>query len=446
MIVIRKLLIAGLCFSMLIGCMGCNSSQTSSDTDTVHEKRPAIKKEEVFTDTFAEFLDNPMEWQGPDGYDIVYPAENSENLKTANMLLDFYKSKGYELMLKSDSSPATEKEIIIGETNRPESYKDLDEKIYALTVKNNKLVFGGGHYITLNKAVYQYINQKQPKNGVYAFKADSDLELRRLEKYEYVWGDEFETASLDMSKWMFGNDIARRNEVALVKDDKDVVNVSDGKLKMCAIRYFDTIDSNVQYAIPPAISTKDTMNYLYGYVEMRARVPFGRGAWPALWNKSNGAWSNPELYDYWVEVDIFENFATTDTIQPNLHKWYHNGEHSQNNGGGKSKYKFVSLTNPSYEYHIYGFEWTPNEMNFYIDGQKYTTFDLGLNFDNKSNMDVFKSMPLYLIFDNHLFVTSSSWKPYSDCEIRPEDAPYEFFVDWIRLYQADNTGKLYTKK
>ena len=446
MIVIKRLVIAILCMVILVACVGCNDDQTSlSGSDITHKKRPAIEKAEEFSDVFVEFLDNPMEWQGPDGYTIIYPDGNSENLKSAKMLLEFYKSKGYELALKSDSSPETEKEIIIGKTNRPESYKDLDEKVYALTIKNNKLVFGGDNDITLNKAVYQYINQKQPKDGVYAFKADSDLELKKLNKYSYVWGDEFETMSLDMTKWMYGEDLSRLNEIAWVTDDKDVLDVSDGKLKMRAVRYFDTINNNIQYATPPSISTEDTMNYLYGYVEMRARIPFGRGAWPALWTKSNGAWSQYEKYDYFSEVDVFENFATTDTIQPNLHKHYYDGEHSQINAGGQQKYKFVSMTNPSYEYHIYGFEWTSKEINMYVDGEKFVTYDLNDNFDGKSNMDGFKSMPFYLILDNYLFTDSIYWKPYDGAAIRPEDAPYEFFVDWIRLYQADNTGKLYTK-
>ena len=100
---------------------------------------------------------------------------------------------------------------------------------------------------------------------------------------------------------------------------------------------------------------------------MRARVPFVRGAWPSFWSSSYGSLGpdgKQRIYtidDYSIEIDIFEVFSSTDTLAPNIHKWYGDGNHTMWNDENE-KYTFDSadLNN---EYHLYGFEWTPTEMS-----------------------------------------------------------------------------------
>ena len=63
------------------------------------------------------------------------------------------------------------------------------------------------------------------------------------------------------------------------------------------------------------------MSFRYGYLEMRARVPYSKGAWPSFWLLSGGALGANPNDAYRVEVDIFEVFSSCDTATPNIHKW-----------------------------------------------------------------------------------------------------------------------------
>ena len=72
------------------------------------------------------------------------------------------------------------------------------------------------------------------------------------------------------------------------------------------------------------------MTFKYGYLEMRARVPVGRGVWPSLWMKSNVNPEGAEIAerlgckpeaDYFTEIDIFEVFGNN-SVSSQLHKWW----------------------------------------------------------------------------------------------------------------------------
>jgi len=171
-------------------------------------------------------------------------------------------------------------------------------------------------------------------------------------------------------------------------------------------------------------------------------VPFVRGVWPSFWTSSSGALGNTSTYNYSIEVDIFEVFSSLDKLSPNIHKWYGDGRHTMwaiDEGNSNEWYKFES-DNLINEYHVYGFEWTPTKMVMYIDEKPYYTYDLTKNFDNgETGMGGFDA-PLYLIFNNHLFTDSSSYKPYAGCEVHAPDLPAEYVIDWVRLYQK-NDGK-----
>ena len=235
-------------------------------------------------------------------------------------------------------------------------------------------------------------------------------------------------------------------------DNTDLTTrVENGVMKMFALRHWDPKRAGIEFAAPWSVTTYDTMSWKYGYMEMRARVPFVRGAWPSFWTSSYGSLGpdgKQRIYtidDYSIEIDIFEVFSSTDTLAPNVHKWYGDGNHTMWNDENE-KYTFDSadLNN---EYHIYGFEWTPAEMSMYIDGKKYYTYDITKNFDNgASGMNGFNTQ-LHLILNNHLFTQSSTYKPYDGCEIYAADLPVEYDVDWVRLYQKnDGKSTLYLAK
>ena len=122
-----------------------------------------------------------------------------------------------------------------------------------------------------------------------------------------------------------------------------------------------------------ALFSKNT--FLYGYFEMRARIPQrGQFTWPAFWFWNGGG----ETYR---EVDVFE-FGTKnilDNILMNVHL-------AGNLDGGPAgssgvnnypdSYVYISpdgISDLSDDFHTYGLKWTPNILIWYLDGQPIRT-------------------------------------------------------------------------
>ena len=394
----------------------------------------SLNEWDIETDTKA------VSWDGPSGYVIVVPKGNSAAYETALLLKDYYKrNASADLQIVNDDTPAKDKEILIGNTAH---YKyTAKEGEYFAKVSGNKLIFGGGHDVTVKKAVQIQTRLKYQKGKAYIYDGSSDFVKSKF-GYTYVWGDEFEGTTIDGTLWSRTTSMSATAEMAL-DDSEQTAFLKNGYLNMLAIRYWDPKKAGIEYAAPWAVTTQETMSYKYGYVEIRAKLPFVRGAWPSFWALSSNALGPKTAFDYNIEVDIFENFASLDTVSPNIHKWYDDGEHTQW-ADENEKYTFGS-TDINNEFHTYGFEWTPEKMTMYIDDKPYYTYDLSVNFDGgSSGMGGFDTQ-LYLLFNNHLFTASSDYLPYDGCEIYPTDVPTEYVIDYVRLYQKkDGISKLYT--
>jgi len=431
-----------ICFCVIMCCfVGCGKDDKASD-DTYHTDRYVPSEDDstsVIVEDNIEHKTKTVKWKGPDNYVIVVPKDDSNAKESAEILNAWFKANAdIELEIVTDNKAAVDKEIIIGKTTRYDYTAQEGE--YFAKLEDNKLIFGGGHYVTVRKAVEIYTRMKYKKGKAYTFSGKSDFTGEKL-GYSYVWGDEFEAKSLSTTNWNRATKMAATAEMTL--DDTELTTKTEnGYLKMLAMRYWDPKKAGVEFVAPWSVTTMETMSYKYGYVEIRARVPFVRGVWPSFWTSSSGALGNTSTYNYSIEVDIFEVFSSLDKLSPNIHKWYGDGRHTMwaiDEGNSNEWYKFES-DNLINEYHVYGFEWTPTKMVMYIDEKPYYTYDLTKNFDNgETGMGGFDA-PLYLIFNNHLFTDSSSYKPYAGCEVHAPDLPAEYVIDWVRLYQK-NDGK-----
>lgn len=274
--------------------------------------------------------------------------------------------------------------------------------------------------------------------------------------YILVWSDEFSTRPLDNAKWSFVDKMAPNSdmETLITSDVADVITNENGTgmLHLRASQY-----ETGKFKTTKSVTTCDTMEYLYGYLEMRAKVPIGQGVWPSLWLTSNIRNDNASSnYDYNIEVDVFEVFSNTVAI-PNIHKWWKEetavfdelisqelDSHEQYNfrvDGGSQEFDISDGG-----WHTYGMLWTPDEISMYVDGVKYQTYDLNKNFGH-GDMEGFKQ-PLSIIINNHLFTPgyfnngANSWANNFKVDSATfTEAVYD--IDYIRLYQKPDTGKIY---
>lgn len=409
------------------------------------------------------------------GYTIVYPTGDDYGLYLAKKVQTYFSRKSnVTLNIVDDSTKETQKEVLIGNTNR---YKtSLTEQEYSVTLKNEKLVFEAGHQATLEKAVTLFTAQNFVNNTVNEIKgvATNFESTRTLDgkTYSYVWGDEFDGTILNTDKFTYGyTGLPDAHNYAgtytQYKVDAEGYNTEYAKVANGAYTFRAEMDSKGNVKNSDGLCTADTMWYKYGYAEMRAKIPLQKGAWPAWWATDFCGGINNYPFDkddfsfvnrkYMVEVDMFEAFAAEDgNISATLHKWYDNNSTKAivNAGKPNSLYttkKFLSdeLAPNALEqskaysisekdsYHTFGFLWTSDKMEMYVDGVRYASYNLNNRYliDSYTDNSGFQN-PLHMIFDNWLFLKGVTGGRDESDYADYEDFPIEYSIDYIRLYQT----------
>ena len=260
-----------------------------------------------------------------------------------------------------------------------------------------------------------------------------------------VWHDEFSGSKLDKTKWT--TERLMYNPELIYDNSENNLRVENGMLHLQVNRIEDIISTC------HSVTTKHTMLFRYGYVEMRARVPFRHGAWPSFWMKGDTPFLRKAdgRNNWFPETDIFEVFSSMNKLEYNLHKWsrFDDGKHAMLPGGEGNmvrNFTFGADQDPN-DYHIYGFEWNEHTMSFYVDDIKYD--EIIIDETNNFNSHIIDGMGgfhdyAFLIINNEIFTENHSWYP-EGAPITPEDPTPTYTIDWIRLYQDKNNIKIHLK-
>jgi predicted xylan-binding protein with Ca-dependent carbohydrate-binding module/glycosyl hydrolase family 16 len=109
----------------------------------------------------------------------------------------------------------------------------------------------------------------------------------------------------------------------------------------------------------------------FGRYEIRAKLPKGKGTWPAVWlvgESSLGAWPNSGEIDIMEQVG-FEEAQGINKLYSTLHKQTANGNSWPNFTNSTGMGQFIELNEPvSTKFHIYRMDWEPGRLTFYVDG------------------------------------------------------------------------------
>ena len=135
------------------------------------------------------------------------------------------------------------------------------------------------------------------------------------EKYgrRLIWHDEFNREKIDEEKWTFFRSMNCENRI--YNNDTRHARIENSNLQLQIYR-----EDDGKYSLPEGLATKETMLFKYGYVEMRAKIPFRHCAWPSFWMLGNTPFHNEKI-GWFAEIDIFEVFSSENLLIPNLHKW-----------------------------------------------------------------------------------------------------------------------------
>jgi beta-glucanase (GH16 family) len=234
-----------------------------------------------------------------------------------------------------------------------------------------------------------------------------------------TFADEFSSSTLDSKKWSttlrYGDRFLSGNsELECYMDGN--ISISGGYLNLTAKKQSVSCAKPVktQNYTSGAIASFDKFSQAYGYFEMRAKLPAGKGLWPAFWLlPQSGHWP--------PEIDIFEQLGK----QPNrIYSTYHylvSGVHKQDSS-------YVDLTSATTAYHTYGADWSSGVIVWYIDGKEV-----------KRDTNFVTSEPMYILAN---LAVGGSW-PGSPDSTTP--FPSSMVVDYIRVYERVNNGLSDTK-
>jgi beta-glucanase (GH16 family) len=182
------------------------------------------------------------------------------------------------------------------------------------------------------------------------------------EGWKLAWNDEFKGASIDPGKWEFevngrggGN-----NELQYYTDRKENAFIENGALIIQARKEaYEGPDGKRDYT-SARIRTRNRGDWKYGRFDIRARLPFGQGIWPAIWMMPTDA-----VYGSWPssgEIDIMEELGQEPgKVYQTLH-FGGAGAHSQTGGS-----YVLHAGDFSSDFHLFTLEWDSTAVRWFVD-------------------------------------------------------------------------------
>lgn len=236
-----------------------------------------------------------------------------------------------------------------------------------------------------------------------------------------IFQDEFSGNALDTKKWYpcywwdkQGCTIISNNELEWYQPD-DVL-VSDGLLRLRARPHIVEASNGITYQYTSGmvssgrgssdLSAPAGLVIRYGYVEIRAKLPAGRGLWPAFWLLPDNNTSKPE-------IDVLEVLGhSPDTVHMAFHYRLPNGD------ADRAKYTWKG-PDFSADWHIFALDWQPDKLAWYIDGVERWRY---------TEAAYIPSVPMYLLLN---LAVGGDW-PGAPDEKTIFPAYYE--IDYVRVW------------
>src|SRR5688572_1380176 len=251
--------------------------------------------------------------------------------------------------------------------------------------------------------------------------------------WEVVWRDEFGAPGLpDPQKWTYESGFVRNQELQYYTSRQENARVANGRLIIEArkerhanARYDPKSRDkrrSAEYAdyTSASVTTQGKAEWKYGRIEVRAKLPQGRGVWPAIWmlgvNRSEVGWPRCG------EIDIMEYVGfEPDTIHVNIHT----GKYNHVRGTGKGSQTRTEA--PFKSFHVYAIEWDPDRIAFFLDDKKFFTYEK----EAGAGKDVWPfDEPFYLILN---LAIGGSWGGRQG--IDEAIFPQRYEIDYVRIYQ-----------
>jgi beta-glucanase (GH16 family) len=248
-------------------------------------------------------------------------------------------------------------------------------------------------------------------------------EIMKKDGYTLIWSDEFDGDELNSDIWNYELGYIRNNELQLYTDSKENIRLENS---MLIIEAKEGSSPDIKYT-SASINTQNKKAFKYGMIEIKAKLPKGKGVWPAFWMMGNlpdsatGNHSWPQC----GEIDILEMVGGGNgdaTAYANLHWGDSYPEGYKNLNGTANSYKLQEGVFND-DFHIFGLKWTEKEMIWYIDDEEYFSAPI-----TAPGMEMFHEE--FFILLN--LAIGGNWPGDPD---ENTEFPAQYLIDYVRVYQ-----------
>jgi len=232
--------------------------------------------------------------------------------------------------------------------------------------------------------------------------------------YKLVWEENFNDTKLDETSWNFELGSGCPNLCGWGNNEAQFYTKENHKIENGILIISAKKDSNSYTST--RITTQNKKVFQYGKIECRAKLPIGKGLWPAFWmlgeNITKIGW--PKC----GEIDILEYIGKEpDMIFTSLH--------TQESHGNTINTKKTKIETIEDGFHIYAIDWNADSISFFVDN--VLVYRYSPDIKNENNWPY--NQPFYFIIN--LAIGGNFGGPEIDNQIFPQ----EFSIDYIKVFQ-----------
>ena len=246
---------------------------------------------------------------------------------------------------------------------------------------------------------------------------------------DLVWADEFDTnGAIDAAKWHHQTQLPEggswyNGEVQHYTNRIENSSVNNGFLDITAIKESFTDQGQTKQYTSARLNSK--FAFTYGRVDVRAKLPFGDGTWPAIWtlgkniNEDGGFWDSQYGTVGWPacgELDIMEHgLHPTNQVSVAIH--------TPSSYGSTVNTSIQPLADVANDFHVYSMNWSPDQITFLIDGVGFYTYNPAVKNDD--------TWPFYL--EQYLLLNIAMGG--NGGAIDSNFSQSSMVIDYVRVYQ-----------
>ncbi|CAF0844713.1 unnamed protein product [Adineta steineri] len=255
----------------------------------------------------------------------------------------------------------------------------------------------------------------------------TDKVLHADTEWKRVFEDEFnEDGAVDNNKWKFETGTADNgwgnNELQYYTDRSENAHCENGYLSIEAKK------EDFQGSSYTSARLNSKQSFTYGRLQIRAKVPAGKGTWSALWMLPD-----EKIYGskYWPdngEIDLMEQVG----YDPSK---VHSSVHTKANNGrdGNNPSHSIDINDATTEYKVYTLQWDSDKIEMFVSNDETNAFDKSIFKWEKGDKD-WTQWPFDKPF--HILMNVAIGGDWGGKQGIDENAfPQRMEIDWVRFYE-----------